>query len=177
MVTILEQGEMGRLQATFFNAPVSSHGSKWDDLWKDSYTPWDRGGPSLALLDTITSKTDLFPPPPPPNAKRHTALVPGCGRGHDVILLSELGYDVVGLDYSAAAVREAAILEKEVRNDGKGKEAYQSLEGKGGDKGSITWVEGDFFHNAWLRTVGKTQFDVIFDYTVNSHTILMITHI
>ena len=50
----------------------------------------------------------MLSPPAGPGAARRTALVPGCGRGHDALLLAAWGYDVVGLDYSAEAVRRAA---------------------------------------------------------------------
>ena len=80
---------------------MSSHGPKWDSLWNESYTPWDRGGPSLALADLMQDKPELFSGQTA-SSKNRTALVPGCGRGYDVLLLSALSYDVVGLDYSAA---------------------------------------------------------------------------
>lgn len=150
-----QQEEIGRLQSTFEDAAFSSHGPKWDSLWRESYTPWDRGGPSLALADLVQDKPELFS-----DRKGRTALVPGCGRGYDVLLLSALGYDVVGLDYSADAVREASANEENVINE----ELYDSV-GKG-EKGTVTWVQGDFFDDAWVRTVGRGRFDVIFDYTV-----------
>lgn len=156
--------EIGRLQAAFQDADVSAHGPKWDALWRESFTPWDRGGPSLALADLVREKPDLFPA----SAKggtRGAALVPGCGRGYDVLLLAALGYDVVGLDYSGEAVREAAANEQSVR-EGKNKEVYDGI--SVGERGTVTWVQGDFFDDAWLERVGRKQFDVIFDYTVSS---------
>lgn len=32
------------------------------------------------------------------------ALVPGCGRGHEVVFLAENGFDVTGIDYSTGAI-------------------------------------------------------------------------
>jgi SAM-dependent methyltransferase len=154
--------EVGRLQSTFQNTDVSAHGPKWDALWKESYTPWDRGGPSLALADLAQERGDLFPPAK--DGKRGTALVPGCGRGYDVLLLSALGYDVVGLDYSDQAVRQAATNEQSVR-EGKDKEVYDGV--SVGERGTVTWVQGDFFDDAWLDRAGSRHFDVIFDYTVS----------
>ena len=44
-------------------------------------------------------------------------LVPGCGRGHDARFLAARGYEVVGVDFAEAAVREARVL---ARRDGLG---------------------------------------------------------
>lgn len=80
------------------------------------------------------------------------------------MLLAVLGYDVVGLDYSAAAVEQARVREGSIRDE----EGWGVWEGKGGrDRGRVTWVQGDFFDDEWVREVGKGGFDVIFDYTVS----------
>ncbi|KAB5539533.1 S-adenosyl-L-methionine-dependent methyltransferase [Coniochaeta sp. 2T2.1] len=167
--------QLGRLQSTFQGSDLSAHGSRWDSLWKESYTPWDRGGPSLALADAILDRPELFPSPSPGSSsgqekKRRTALVPGCGRGYDVLLLSALGYDVVGLDYSEAAVEEAARTEEAVR-EGKDKGVYDDVAG-GRERGRVEWVRGDFFDDGWLGEMGKRGggeggFDLVFDYTVS----------
>lgn len=39
--------------------------------------------------------------------KRGRALVPGCGYGYDARLLADHGWEVVGIDFSPAAVAEA----------------------------------------------------------------------
>src|SRR4051794_24490209 len=93
--------DVNRLKETF-TAPFPAHASRWDSLWRESYTPWDRGGPSLALADLLSSQLSspssqqLIPIPSSQDddQKRKKALVPGCGRGHDVLLLSSFGYDV-----------------------------------------------------------------------------------
>ena len=43
-------------------------------------------------------------------------LVPGCGRGHEVIFLAENGFDVTALDYSIGAVNHlnSVILERKL---------------------------------------------------------------
>jgi SAM-dependent methyltransferase len=41
--------------------------------------------------------------------------VPGCGRGHDARFLASRGYDVVGFDFSPAAVSAARALAKRDR--------------------------------------------------------------
>jgi SAM-dependent methyltransferase len=161
--------EIGRLQSTFITSPYQSHPAKWDSLWKESYTPWDRGGPSLALADLVTSHPNLFPAPT--GAERKKALVPGCGRGYDAVLLSVLGYDVVGLDYSSVAVEEARSNEGKMAGEGVWEDVTQERE-----KGSVTWVQGDFFHDGWLQQtgMGKGGLDLIFDYTVRVLSLLFI---
>jgi methyl halide transferase len=44
-------------------------------------------------------------------------LVPGCGRGHEVLFLAENGFEVTGVDYSAGAVRhlENALKERNLK--------------------------------------------------------------
>ena len=43
--------------------------------------------------------------------------VPGCGRGHDARFLAARGYDVVGFDFSPAAITAARALAKRDRVD------------------------------------------------------------
>jgi SAM-dependent methyltransferase len=86
-----------------------------------------------------------------------TALVPGCGRGHDVLLLSSFGYDVYGLDVSSTAL--AAAKENVAKALAEG--LYKT---EGSKQGAITWLCQDFFAEDWKDV--KTPFDLIFDYTV-----------
>ncbi len=72
----------------------------WEDLYRRGSDGWELGGPAPPLVDFV----DASPPP------RGRVLVPGCGRGHDVRFLAARGYDVVGVDFAAAAVREARAL-------------------------------------------------------------------
>jgi thiopurine S-methyltransferase len=37
-------------------------------------------------------------------------LVPGCGRGHEARLLADLGFEGIGLDFSAEAIARARQL-------------------------------------------------------------------
>jgi hypothetical protein len=154
-----EPFDRNHLEAAFQDQPLSNHPSQWDGLWAESFTPWDRGEPSVALQDLLSTRPDLFPEADKP--ARPTALVPGCGRGYDVLLLSAFGYDVIGLDYSAVATREAIENEQRVGGD----DMYAAKR-PGTDKGSVTWITGDFWDDAWLVQTGKQDFDLIFDYTV-----------
>ncbi|KAK1750587.1 S-adenosyl-L-methionine-dependent methyltransferase [Echria macrotheca] len=159
--------DANRLKETF-TAPFPAHASRWDSLWRESYTPWDRGGPSLALADFLSdqfSHSMQFSiarpriPIPRSQGDRKKALVPGCGRGHDVLLLSSFGYDVTGLDVSPASIESAKENEKLHAND----DVYALREGTP-FRGSIDWVVGDFFSDETLDS-SLEKFDLIFDYT------------
>jgi methyl halide transferase len=146
-----------RLKAHFTGADLSAHPSKWDDLWKEGFVPWDKGFPSPALVDLLSERGDLFPA----KQGRKKALVPGCGKGYDVLLLSSWGYDAYGLDVSEKALEGARQTQKEAE-DG---DIYKTKEGV--QKGSVTWLSGDFFKNEFLKDVeGEPSFDFIYDYTV-----------
>lgn len=155
--------DQNRLKNTFQDQPLSAHGSAWDSLWTESYTPWDRGGPSAALDDLLTSRRDIFPSSGSSSGgTKKRALVPGCGRGYDALLLAAHGYDVCGMDYSATATKEAIETEKKTTVEGR-REAAAG----GPEKGKVTWVTGDFFADGFLEGAGAKTFDVIFDYTVS----------
>jgi hypothetical protein len=146
-----------RLKSHFEGAALSAHPSKWDDLWKEGFAPWDKGMPNPALVDLLSERQDLFPA----KQGRKKALVPGCGKGYDVLLLSSWGYDAYGLDVSETALEGAKQTEKEVEDQDvyKVKEEVQ--------KGSVTWLSGDFFKDEFFKDVkGKPNFDLIYDYTV-----------
>lgn len=119
------------LQDHFKDKPIQEHGSLWDQLWQGQRTSWDRGGPSLALHEALTTYPELFdgtypdlgllsdfvghgPGQPasaattPATALRKKALVPACGTGYDAVLLAKVfGYDVVGLEISSTALEAA----------------------------------------------------------------------
>lgn len=149
------------VMARFTSLPPKDHPSVWGDLWDTDMTPWDRGGPSAPLDDILTSRPDLFPRRP--DGSRGTALVPGCGRGHDALLLASFGYDVVGLDLAAKAIREARDNEAKLDLDA----TYPLKEGVQ-KRGRTTWIDGNFFDDSVLRNAGVDKFDLIFDYTVRS---------
>jgi methyl halide transferase len=146
-----------RLRDHFTGAELSAHPSKWDDLWNEGFVPWDRGFPSPALVDLLSERGDLFPT----KQGRKKALVPGCGKGYDVLLLSSWGYDAYGLDVSEKALEAARQTQREAA----GQDIYKTK--KGAQKGNVTWLSGDFFGNDFLKDVdGESNFDLIYDYTV-----------
>lgn len=135
----------------------------WAKLWEEGdFLPWDRGRPSPALIDTLENYREVIG-----NAvfdgRRKKALVPGCGRGVDVLLLASFGYDAVGLEISPQAVK--ACHEFAEANES----TYPPKDEKMG-KGSAQFVLGDFYKNEWKKEVGMAeheQFDLIYDYTVS----------
>lgn len=152
------------LKTHFNQYPGERYAEGWAQLWTDgSFLPWDRGRPSPALADTLENHQDLVGGPMI-DGRRKKALVPGCGRGVDVVLLESFGYDAVGLEVSEGAVQSA----KEFASQHGG--SYPARDGKIG-KGSSKVVQGDFYKNNFLADVGMKEgekFDLIYDYTVSA---------
>jgi SAM-dependent methyltransferase len=74
----------------------------WENKYRNNETGWDRGGSSPAL--SIWLK-ELHP---------CRILIPGCGRGHEVIELARRGFEVTGLDIAAPAIEHMqAELDRE----------------------------------------------------------------
>lgn len=73
-------------------APLSV--GDWQARYDEGRTGWDRGGPS-PWLDACVREGSLAP---------CRILVPGCGRGHEVVALARAGFDVTGVDFAPAAV-------------------------------------------------------------------------
>ncbi|KAF4636924.1 hypothetical protein G7Y89_g1150 [Cudoniella acicularis] len=147
-----------RLASHFKKHDPSQHGQRWDELWKEGFVPWDKGFPSPALVDLLAERQDLFEEAP--KGRRRKALVPGCGKGYDVLLLSAHGYDAYGLDVSKNALEAARKSEKVTS----GNKVYKTREGV--QRGKVTWLAGDFFKDEFLKNVeGEGAFDLIYDYT------------
>lgn len=67
----------------------------WESRYRSGETGWDRGTSSPALSAWLKAG----------HLEAHARiLVPGCGRGHEVVHLVELGYRVSGLDIAPSAV-------------------------------------------------------------------------
>ncbi|MEY4763587.1 MAG: hypothetical protein RI907_260 [Pseudomonadota bacterium] len=69
----------------------------WQARFETNQTGWDRGAPGPRLQHWLDSG-ELTP---------CRMAVPGCGSGWDVAELASRGFDVVGLDYTPAAVERA----------------------------------------------------------------------
>ncbi|RMJ22062.1 Thiol methyltransferase [Aspergillus sp. HF37] len=133
----------------------------WAAVWdKCESLPWDRGFANPALEDALTERTTTIGGPIGQDTRRKRALVPGCGRGVDVLLLASFGYDAYGLECSPAAVE--ACKQEEATNGDK----YPVRDAEVG-QGKIAFVQGDFFSDDWLEALGLPQnsFDLVYDYT------------
>lgn len=68
----------------------------WSERFEQEFTPWDLGRAPEALVRFVA------------RAKRpYAALIPGCGSAYEVACLSEAGWNVTAIDFSAAAVAAA----------------------------------------------------------------------
>lgn len=76
--------------------------ANWQARYDEGKTGWDRGQPNPMLSQWI-DRGELRP---------CKVLVPGCGRGHEVIALAKLGFDVTAVDFADTAVQ---TLETELR--------------------------------------------------------------
>jgi SAM-dependent methyltransferase len=155
-----------RLTTFFAGQAPEAHPTRWDDLWKaGDFLPWDRGFPNPALFDTLLDHPATFGTSLKPDGTRKRALVPGCGKGYDLVLLSAFGYDAWGVEYSKNAVKAAneflASTEKEDR------EEYKVRDEKVG-RGVQKSLFGDFFSDDWVKETGGMGegFDLIYDCTV-----------
>ncbi|MDQ6974854.1 MAG: methyltransferase domain-containing protein [Mariprofundaceae bacterium] len=66
----------------------------WEALYQQGDTGWDRGEISPALTHWLASGLH----------KDQRILIPGCGRGHEVLELASLGFDVTALDMAPTAI-------------------------------------------------------------------------
>ena len=161
------------MQDHFTEHSGTRYNEGWAKLWEaGDFLPWDRMVPSPALADTLdnhayvvgSSKLVLSDG----TTRRKRALVPGCGRGVDVMLLQAYGYDVIGLEYSSKAIEACQIYAKETE----GEELYKVKDEKVG-KGTRVFVQGDFYADDWLEEAGLGEhgkegiFELIYDYTVS----------
>lgn len=79
----------------------------WDKRYSDEDTPWDLGSPTPEFLRLIQEAQ--FTP-----GKK--VLVPGCGRGFDVMALAKHGLSVTALDFSCEALAYLdSMLDRETK--------------------------------------------------------------
>lgn len=70
----------------------------WNERFEKNFTPWDKGDVPIEVRSYFAGlKTD---------SSNH-CLIPGCGNGYEAAYLSELGWDVVAIDFAPAAVASA----------------------------------------------------------------------
>ena len=91
-----------KLRQYFLTLKDDEQTKGWDDMWQQEITPWDRHQPNPALLDALSSKKKISESPLRGDKRnvRKKALVPGCGRGYDVLLFASYGFDGQSLAYN-----------------------------------------------------------------------------
>ena len=67
----------------------------WNAKYADAHTPWDLGEVSPPVRRLVEGHF-------PPEAR---VLVPGCGRGYEVLWLERLGYRVTAVDFADEPIR------------------------------------------------------------------------
>ncbi|KAE8158446.1 S-adenosyl-L-methionine-dependent methyltransferase [Aspergillus tamarii] len=158
--TLQDEAGQLRLVNCFKAHSQDNQTAGWSNLWDtDSSNLWDRGMPSPALIDFIEERVN----PLTEDGRRKKALVPGCGKGYDVVMLALHGFDVFGLEVSetgASVAREYA--QSELHSPQDYNFGSQFKESPGVRKGEVTILQGDFFKRDWESV---TQFDLIYDYT------------
>ena len=94
------------------------------------------------------------------NKQRKKALVPGCGKGYDVLLLASFGYDAFGLEVSEAAVKRCYEEQKANGHN-------YPVRDKSVGAGAVKFIHGDFFSTDWMTNIeGDGKIDLVYDYTV-----------
>lgn len=165
------------LQRHFDSFQGGEYGTGWAKLWEQGdFLPWDRMAPSPALAETLIDHAIVVGRALVDHdgqQRRKKALVPGCGRGVDVLLLESFGYDAVGLEYAEDAVKAAKEYARDHAHD------HPVRDDQIG-KGSHKFVHGDFYKDDWLEEAGvghDGKFDLIYDYTVCLILLLVKRHI
>ena len=105
----------------------------WEQSYREQDTPWDLGEASPPLIEVLNSGEIKLP-------MGETALVPGCGYGHDAEALRRFGLEVTGLDLAPTALKAAEKLYGE----------------------AIRWMEGDFLDTS---VTPENSVDMIFEHT------------
>ena len=152
--------------ASHFADGKASEPDRWSALWdKGDFLPWDQGKPNPAFTDILTGRQDLIGSCTVQNhhgeTQRKTALVPGCGRGYDVLLLASFGYNAFGLEVSETAIK--GCLDEQRING-----ANYPVINKAIGPGRAIFIKADFFNNSWMHQMEVEKFDLIYDYTVSN---------
>ncbi len=77
---------------------TTASSADWNQRYAARQTPWDSGVASKELIRTL-DEAGIAP---------CRAVELGCGTGTNSIYLAQRGFDVMGLDFSAEAIRRAA---------------------------------------------------------------------
>ncbi|GAB7358918.1 hypothetical protein MBLNU230_g4138t1 [Neophaeotheca triangularis] len=148
------------LRSAFLDQPPEKLAGKWDDMWRSKVTPWDRDLPNPALVDILAG--GMLGSPITNDGQRKRALVPGCGKGYDVLLFASHGYDAYGLDVSETALEEAGNVRQRDADD---ETKYPMRAPKSKGRGETEFLMADFFNDSFLEKTQGSSFDIIYDYT------------
>ncbi|OTB18168.1 hypothetical protein K445DRAFT_314978 [Daldinia sp. EC12] len=159
--------ELTQLVSHFINRARSNQWSAWSNLWNnDKSYFWDREGPSPALIDWIESRPKVLKFS---SDCRPVALVPGCGKGYDVVMLALHGFDVYGLEISEVAIEIAeAYAEIQLHEPSDYNFSSSRANPPTECRGSVKFIQGDFFETEWEKEIAIEDFqgfDLIYDYT------------
>ena len=105
-----------------------SEAAVWDQRYRDGRDGWELGC-AAPPLEAFLRRGVRAPQPP------GQVLVPGCGRGHEAALLAHLGFEAIGLDFSAEALAEARRLH-------------------GTDRQQLRWLQADLLDAPALAAAG-----------------------
>ncbi len=107
--------------------------AEWEERYRSGDMPWEKGSGSPGLVDFLRRHPEL---------PRGSALVPGCGTGHDVMTWARHGFRAAGLDLAPSAVR---LSRERLREKG---------------------LEGEVRQGDFLRDDPWKRFDWIFEHTL-----------
>lgn len=106
----------------------------WENRYQAGDMPWEKGQAAPPLQEVL-AKVAIH------EWGNGKVLVPGCGFGHDVRVLAELGLEVLGVDVSETAVARADAFPKV------GAETYEL-----GNFLNPEWQKGRVFTGWWEHT-------------------------
>lgn len=115
------------------------------------------------LIDALKEKHNIVGPSTGigDTTRRKKALIPGCGRGYDVLLFASHGYDAYGLNVSQTAVNACQELD-----EGRGDDAVRyPVKDPAIGRGLRQFIVADFFKDDLSSLTSGAGFDVIYDHT------------
>ena len=89
-----------------FSKPDISLPNFWNKKYKNGEHGWDLNGPT-PIFENWAKSID--------NKDKIKICIPGCGYGHDLIYLTQMGFDVYGFDFSSEAVNNIKSKNKNIK--------------------------------------------------------------
>ncbi|CAI7573229.1 unnamed protein product [Penicillium manginii] len=128
-----------RLIKHFEKSSINNHNEAWTNLWETNNDDmWDRGKPSPALINLIEQRPDILSPITA-DGRRKKVLIPGCGKGYDVVMLALHGFNATGLEISAKGV---ATAERYAREEFPSPQSYNfGSSTSRPEKGSVSFIQ------------------------------------